>query len=50
MKLLNIKCVFFSLQILPETFFILRKTRARHDQKCMFVFKYPLLLSYFNAT
>ena len=26
-KLLNIKCVFFSLQLLPETFLILRTER-----------------------
>jgi hypothetical protein len=51
--LLNIKCAFwFSLQLLPKTFLILRRIqRDTTINLCMFVglhVKYPLCLSYFN--
>ena len=50
--LLNIKCVFrFSLQLLPETFLILRKIE-RDLIKTYIVLhvKYPVFLSDFNET
>jgi hypothetical protein len=51
-KLLNIKCLFrFSLQILSETFLILRRTEREMMKKYIGLpVKYPLFLSWSNKT
>jgi hypothetical protein len=51
-KLLNTKCVFwFSIQLLSETFLILRRNERDMIKKCnVFHVKYRLFLSDFNET
>jgi hypothetical protein len=50
-KLLNIKCVFwFSVQLLSETFLILRRIEILSKMCVGLHLKYPLFVSDFNET